>query len=52
MIEEKRKQREPELVDYISLSRTLSPPSRHEKWKRVHQRKDDEFISDATREVT
>ncbi|CAL5191008.1 unnamed protein product [Lathyrus oleraceus] len=51
MIEEKRKQRELELGDSISLDRTSSPHSRHDKWKREHQRKVGEFISDVTREV-
>lgn len=40
-----------ELGDSISLDRTPSPPSRHQKWKRARQRKDGEFTSDATCEV-
>ncbi|KAI5408203.1 hypothetical protein KIW84_054143 [Lathyrus oleraceus] len=51
MIKEKRKQREEELGGSTSFDCTPSPPSRHEKWKRARQRKDDEFTSDATCEV-
>ncbi|CAL5185087.1 unnamed protein product [Lathyrus oleraceus] len=51
MIEEKRKQLEQEMGDSISLDRTPSPPARHEKWNRAHQRKCGEFTSEATREV-
>ncbi|CAL5200831.1 unnamed protein product [Lathyrus oleraceus] len=51
MIKEKRKKGEEELGGSVSLDRTPSPLSCHGKWKRAHQRKDDEFTSDATREV-
>ncbi|CAL5205233.1 unnamed protein product [Lathyrus oleraceus] len=51
MIEEKRKQREQELGDSISLDHTSSAPSHHEKWKRARQRKGGEFTSEATHEV-
>ncbi|CAL5203176.1 unnamed protein product [Lathyrus oleraceus] len=37
--------------DSIRLDRTPSPPSRHEKYKRARQRKGNEFILEATREV-
>ena len=49
--DEKRKKMEEELGDSISLDRSPSPPSRHDKWKRARQRKDGEYTSDATREV-
>lgn len=51
MVKEKRKQRELELGDSISLDLTSSPPSRYEKWKRARQRKGGEFTSKATCEV-
>ncbi|CAL5186519.1 unnamed protein product [Lathyrus oleraceus] len=51
MIEEKRKQREQELDDSISLDRTPSTPSCHEKWKGARQRKCGEFTLEVTREV-
>lgn len=51
MIEEKRKQREQELGDSISLDHTPSPPSRYEKSKRAHKRKGGEFTSETTCKV-
>ncbi|CAL5208080.1 unnamed protein product [Lathyrus oleraceus] len=51
MIEEKRKQREQKLGNFISLDRASSPLSRHEKWKKTCQKKGGEFTSKATREV-
>lgn len=45
IIEEKRKQREQELGDSISLDRTPSPPSHHEKLKWARQRNGGEFTS-------
>lgn len=34
-----------------SLDRSLSPPSRHDKWKKAHQRLDGEFELEATLKV-
>lgn len=35
-----------------SLDHSPSSPSRHENWKREHQRKDGEFTSETTHKVT
>lgn len=52
MIKEKRKQRGQELRGpFISFDRSPYPPSRHEKWKRAHQRLRGEFNSETTRAV-
>lgn len=51
MVEEKRKQRELEFGDSISLDHTPSSPSHNKKRKGAHQRKGGEFTSEATRKV-
>lgn len=37
--------------DSISCDRVLSPPSRHEKWKRAQQRTTGDFTLDVSRAV-
>ncbi|CAL5206995.1 unnamed protein product [Lathyrus oleraceus] len=51
MIQEKIKQREQELGNpFRSLEHEPSPPSCHEKWKRIRQRPGSEFSLEATSE--
>jgi len=51
MMKEKRKVLEASGDDTLSDDLSLSPPSRHDTWKRARQKKGGEYTSEATKVV-